>query len=177
MKTKIEVKNIKINKSFSQETVCFKADVYVDNVKVAWCKNDGNGGNTNYGAYSEDKQAILAKVEAYAKTLPAKKFQDFELDSSLENIIDDAVDNEFNQREKASASKKIDKLTINNIVFGPVDKSYYKSLGFGKYTLEQVMKSTNGPAAMEKLITRVKSEMKPNEIIFNNNLEKLGIII
>lgn len=32
---KIEVRNVKINQAFSQETLCFTADVFIDGVKAA----------------------------------------------------------------------------------------------------------------------------------------------
>jgi hypothetical protein len=40
---KIELKNVKINKMFSEETTCFIADVFINGKKTAYAKNDGRG--------------------------------------------------------------------------------------------------------------------------------------
>ncbi len=47
---KIELKNIKVNLTFSQETVNFIADLFVDGIKVA-CENSGCGGSSSYCPY------------------------------------------------------------------------------------------------------------------------------
>ena len=47
---KIELKNIKVNLTFSQETVNFIADLFVDGIKVASCENSGWGGYTAHGS-------------------------------------------------------------------------------------------------------------------------------
>lgn len=48
---KIELKNIKVNLTFSQETVNFIADLFVDGIKVASCENSGCGGSSSYCPY------------------------------------------------------------------------------------------------------------------------------
>lgn len=64
---KIELRNVKINLSFSQETLCFTANIYVDGKKVGWAQNEGNGGSCSYGFSDSD---FGAKVENYVNALP-----------------------------------------------------------------------------------------------------------
>ena len=49
---KLELKNVKINEAFSEETLMFKADLYVNGKKIAYAENDGRGGCTFYREYS-----------------------------------------------------------------------------------------------------------------------------
>jgi hypothetical protein len=91
---KIELKNLKINLEFSEETIMFKADVYVDGVETAYANNDGHGGCTNYHPY-EGKRELLKKAERYAESLPST-FHEFggkklEIKSNLEWVIDTKV--------------------------------------------------------------------------------------
>lgn len=43
----LKVKNVKVNKSLSEETLCFSCDVYENDKLVAYAKNRGCGGNTD----------------------------------------------------------------------------------------------------------------------------------
>ena len=93
---KIEIKNVKINSSFSEETICFKADVYVNGKKTAYAENDGHGGSTFYHAYAPELRSLLEQAETYAKTLPSKTetFGDGDsitIESDLEQIIDNEI--------------------------------------------------------------------------------------
>jgi|ERR1035437_2171834 hypothetical protein len=168
----IELKNIKINNAFSDETVCFKADLYVDNIKVAICVNAGCGGNTNISSYP-GKEQLLNTVEVYAKSLPQIDCVSFKLDSDLEIIVDSLIDDEFNKKEKEKDAKKIQKLCLTNIVFG-VPNSHFSSLGY-KMPISEVLKRPDGKELIEKLIVAVKSRMKSDDIILNTNLKEFGI--
>ena len=41
------LKNLKVHNDMSDETPCFSADLYCNNKKVAYCKNEGQGGMTD----------------------------------------------------------------------------------------------------------------------------------
>lgn len=168
----IEIKNVKINKAFSEETICFIADVFVNGVKTAYAKNDGRGGNTFYNAY-EGKRDLLAKAEEYAKTLPSKKYGTLEIKSDLETIIDEAIDYKFNEGEKAKFKKKLDKDMDKNICFGVPNGNSYRMIGY-KHPLKAIVLTTQGRDSVTKLIARVKTELKPSEEILNTNLKELG---
>ena len=168
---KIELKNVKVNQAFSEETTCFIADVFVNGKKVAHAKNDGRGGCTDYYHY-EGQRELLNQAEKFCKSLP-KKVIDFggsthEFDQSLESVIDDLL---F-EKEKQKEDKKIEKLCETHIVFGKPNGYSYRMIGFnGKQKIANVKKSIVGQKALERLINRVKGELKEGEIIFNNNLE------
>jgi hypothetical protein len=167
---KIELKNLKMNLAFSQETIMFQADVYVDGVKTAYADNDGHGGCTNYHAY-QGKQALLAKAEAHAASLPSKKYGTMTLKTTLESLIDELVGKEADKKERAKTDKRIQKLTLNHIVWGVPNGDSYQMLGFkGKPKFEDVKKVPQGRLALENLVKKVKKELKKGEVIFNTNL-------
>ena len=168
---KIELKNVKVNEAFSEETTCFIADVFINGKKVAHAKNDGRGGCTDYYPY-EGKRELLKQAEEFCKGLPKEKV-DFggtihEFAQSLESVID----NLLFEKEKEKEQKKIEKLCENNIVWGKPNGMSYKMLSFkGKIKFADVKKTIQGQKALERLIDRVKGELKEGEIIFNKNLE------
>lgn len=168
---KIELKNVKVNEAFSEETTCFIADVFINGKKVAHAKNDGRGGCTDYYPY-EGKRELLKQAELFCKELPKKPI-DFgdkivEFNQSLESVIDDLL---F-EKEKAKEQKKIDKLCENHIVWGkPIGYSYSVLSFNGKPKFADIKNTILGQKALERLINRVKGELREGEIIFNNNLE------
>jgi hypothetical protein len=169
---KIELKNVKVNEAFSEETTCFIADVFINGKKVAHAKNDGRGGCTDYYPY-EGKRELLKQAELFCKGLPKREFTfgdiTREFDQTLESVIDDLV---F-AKEKEKEDKKIEKLCENHIVFGKPNGYSYSVLSFkGKPKFADVKKTIQGQKALERLIDRVKGELKEGEIIFNKNLDK-----
>ena len=78
---KLELKNKKICKWMSEETICFTASLYVDGKRVALVSNGGKGGAHSYYIRNHD---LFAKAEEYCKTLPPEKYRDFELPMDLE---------------------------------------------------------------------------------------------
>src|ERR1035437_1154523 len=136
---KIELKNLKINIAFSQETTMFMADVVADGVKVAHAKNDGCGGSTYYYA-CEGKKELLKKVEDFCKSLPPINCGTFSIDSNLENVIDELVDVKVNEKENEKFKKKLAKAMVKNIVWGKPNGTQYKQWGFsGKHTIEELL--------------------------------------
>lgn len=168
---KVELKNVKINKTFSEETTCFTASVYINGKKAAYAKNGGYGGATDY--YAEPGYSDLVKeAETYFKNLPPEKLtlnngNVIEIKQSLEHVID----NLLVQKEREKEEKDIQKLCERNVVWGNENKTYYKYMGFkGKHTLDDVRKSPNGKASLDKLINLVKSKMQDGEVIYNKNI-------
>jgi hypothetical protein len=167
---KIELKNVKVNEAFSEETTCFIADVFINGKKVAHAKNDGRGGCTDYYPY-EGQRELLKQAELFCKGLPKQVIEfggkEHKFDQSLESVIDDLV---F-AKEKEKEQKKIEKLCENNIVWGKPNGMSYKMLSFkGKNKFADVKNTIQGQKALENLINRVKSELKEGEEIFNKNL-------
>lgn len=164
---KIELKNLKINKMFSEETTCFMADVFVNGKKTAYAKNDGQGGNTNIQPY-EGMSKLLNEVYDYCKTLPKKSYLDFEYVQTLDSVIDDIL---F-EKEKEKEQKKIDKLCLTNIVWGVENGMSYSKIGFkGNPKFEDLKKTSQGKTSLMSLIEKVKKQyLKEGETIFNKNL-------
>lgn len=174
---KLEVKNIKINKSFSEETICFKADVFVNGIKTGYASNDGHGGSTFINCY-EGKRELLAQAEAYAKTLPSHFYEyggkKMEIKSDLEGIVDQVIDDKFNESERVKANKKLENDMIKNICFGIPNGNSYRMIGFNA-PLKAVAMSVQGRVALVKLYERVKGELKEGEEIFNKDLSLFNL--
>jgi hypothetical protein len=172
---KIEIKNVKINNSFSEETICFTADIFVDGKKTGYARNDGRGGCTHYSSYHKpNNDHDLRQAEAYAKTLPSTSHEfmgkTMVLESNLESLIDEMVYAIDNKREADKFQKKIQKACLNNIVWGVENGTSIKSMGWKSHTIEQLLKTQNGVTAIKNTIIRIKGEMKEGEKILNNNI-------
>jgi hypothetical protein len=168
---KIELKNVKVNQAFSEETTCFIADIFVNGKKVAHAKNDGRGGCTDYYPY-EGQRELLAQTEKFCSELPKQEIvlgdTTHRFKQTLETIIDDLL---F-EKEKSKEQKKIDKLCEINIVWGKPNGVSYRLIGFKhKIKFENLKQTIQGQKSLEKLIERVKGELREGEIIFNKNLD------
>lgn len=171
---KIELKSLKINNDFSEETICFKADVFINGKKVAYASNDGRGGCTFYNAYTKEDRPIIEEAEKYCKALPKLVVKignsDVEFKQSLESVIDDLVA----AKEKEKEDKKLQKLFQNSIVYGRENGLSYKIVSFkSKQKFTDLIKTTNGKLAVKNLFEKIKNELKDDEKIFNTNLEEL----
>jgi hypothetical protein len=164
---KLELKNVKINEAFSEETLMFKADLYVNGKKVAYAENDGRGGCTFYREYSRELRPILEQAEAYCKTLPSKFERTIEIKSDLEHWIDTIVYDISNKKEEDKFKKKLQKDMLKGICYGS-DRGY-KILSWKGYTLEQLLNRNEGRVHIRKNIQELVDR---GETILNTNLPK-----
>jgi len=102
---KVELKNIKIAEFASHETTCYEATVYVDGVRAFTASNDGNGGTDFYYPFP-GKRDLMNAAEDWAKTLPAIECYGTKLDSDLELVIGDLLNEEMLRRDRKSAAAK-----------------------------------------------------------------------
>lgn len=172
---RLELKNIKVNERFSEETTQFMADVYVDGTKVAYARNDGQGGCTHYNAY-EGKRVQLMAAEAYCMTLPSKEYsmggKVHIIESNLEGWIDEKLDDYLVAKSKVSFEKKMKKACETGIVWG-VPNSGTASIWAvtnPKTKIVDLMQIPQGKEAVMKLIVKVRAELKAGEVIFNTNV-------
>ena len=170
----INVKNVKINQAFSEETLCFTADVFVNGKKTAHAKNDGRGGCTWYHAYP-NMHEVLKQAETHAKSLPSHKEKigdkEISIDMNLELVIDELIYAISNKKEFEKHEKKLNKLMETNICYGRPDKSSYSYVGFkGNPKISDLAKTEKGKVAIANLIEYVKPKMKAWEIIYNTNI-------
>ena len=165
---KIELKNIKINLTFSEETTMFMADVYVNGKKTAYANNDGRGGCTFYNSYhSPNNDEDLRQAEAYCLSLPKVRVEeyDFEFDMNLEQFIDDLVHAELQKKEQ----KKLEKQMTNSIMWGKPKGHSYSQVKF-KVPLAEIPTTR-----LQEVVDKYKKELKEGDVFLNTNLESLGI--
>lgn len=62
----IELRKVYTNERFSEETACFRAEIWIDGKKEGTVENEGHGGADHIHPH-----ALAARLEIYAKTLPA----------------------------------------------------------------------------------------------------------
>jgi len=172
---KLELKNIKVNLAFSEETTMFKADIYANGKKIGYADNDGHGGCTCYNAYEGQREALKA-AEAFAQTLPSDFYQyggeKREIKMNLEHWIDKQVDEHINAKERVKFEKKIQKMCETKIVWGVPNSGNVQAWGFkgNKLNLSTICLTPNGRIAVDNLVAKVKAELKDGEVIFNKNI-------
>jgi hypothetical protein len=172
---KLELKNVKINEAFSEETLMFKADLYVNGKKVAYANNDGRGGCTFYNAYSQELRPLLAQAEAYCITLPSKFVtygeKTLEIKSTLEHWIDEVSCGISNKKEIEKHKKKLAKDMLKGICYSKnFNENGYKILHWKGYTLEQILNRNEGRTLVTKKIQELDNQ---GETILNTNLSQL----
>jgi len=58
MKNKITLKNIKVNQSMSDETLCYSATIYLDGKKIAYTSNRGCGGSDSIDFIDKNSEKL-----------------------------------------------------------------------------------------------------------------------
>ena len=165
---KIELKNIKINLTFSEETTMFMADVYVNGKKTAYANNDGRGGCTFYNSYhAPNNDEDLRQAEAFCKALPKVRVEeyDFEFDMNLTHFIDNLVTAELEKKEK----KKLEKKMLDTIMWGKPNGHSYTQVKF------KVPLAKFPTDRLQEIVDKYKKEFKSGDEFLNTNLEALGI--
>jgi hypothetical protein len=87
----IELKNVKIAKFASHETLCFEASVYVNGKRAFVVENAGQGGCNFYHPVNEQGKALLKQAQDHAKTLPDIQYGELSLSMDLDCLIDDLL--------------------------------------------------------------------------------------
>lgn len=155
----ITVKNVKINESLSEETLCFSATVYQDGVRIGTATNHGQGGNTN------------VQLEKFHVTRT-------ESASALEQAVDNAVYDFYNEKQREKVRKTLERNCVKYICVGWItDKgaSYFQQGFQSKKPLAEIASTPKGLEAVQKLYDRLKSEMGEGDKILNTNLEAIGV--
>lgn len=170
---KIELKKVK---TFTgNEGTGLNAEVWVDGIKTAYVIDDASGSIMyDFTVYNKEK---FKELEDYADSLPAEPIiidgKPYERDGEVvmcEQRIESVIDQAFHEYEQARAMKRLEKKFANHIIWGKkeYDGSYtYQKL---KIPLEAVPKNQ-----LQRLVDKLKSEMKPGEVFYNTNFEALNI--
>lgn len=178
---KIELKNVKINLTFSEETTMFMADLFINGVLAGEANNDGRGGCTFYSVRTYDakkrtflsdsekerNKELIKQAEAYCLSLPKVRVEEynFEFDMNLEHFIDDLVEAELKKKEQ----KKFEKKMIDTILWGIPNGHSYIQVKF-KVPLAQIPTTR-----LQEVVDKYKKEFKKGDVFLNTNLESLGI--
>lgn len=111
---KVALKNLKVIKSMSEETLCFTATAYVDGKKAFDVSNRGHGGCHEYDAHDA---ALMERANDYAKTRPPYVWADaptadhcevHQIPYDLDMLIDDLIDAiELEKRVKRLLAKVV----------------------------------------------------------------------
>ena len=165
---KLELKNIKVNLAFSQETTMFQADIYANGKKIGYASNDGHGGSTWYNRYPNQEQA-LKEAEAYAKTLPSD-FYEFgdekrEMKMNLEHWIDKQIDAYVTAKESAKIEKKLAKKMETHVVIKRANGTH-SEFGYGaKFKIKDLTHDM-----LVRLKEAVKASLREGDVILNKNI-------
>ena len=178
---KIELKNIKINLTFSEETTMFRADLVINGVLAGEANNDGRGGCTFYSVRTYDmkkrtslsvgdierNRELLRQAEAFCKALPKVRVEEynFEYDMNLEHFIDNLIEDELKKKEQ----KKLEKKMVDTIMWGKPNGHSYTQVKF-KVPLAKVPTTR-----LQEVVDKYKKEFKKGDEFLNTNLETLGI--
>lgn len=172
----LELKNIKVNERFSEETTQFMADIFVNGKKVGYAKNDGQGGSTYYHSYG-DNRVQLAAAEAYCLVQPPLEMPMgqggyLEIPSNLENWIDTEVEKFLYAKDSLKFQKKIQKACETGIVWGVpnTDKVSVWDITKPKRSISVLMQTPQGKAAVMNIVVKVRAQLEKGEVIFNTNV-------
>lgn len=108
---KITLKILAYAPKMSEETYCFKADVYVDGKLVAHASNAGHGGNTNVQPYTnantdggKRNHKAWEELVAHCNALPDQVHAEYLIEGkpmttkqNVESVVDDLMDNYVRQ--------------------------------------------------------------------------------
>lgn len=169
----IQLKKIKVAEFLSEETTAFTAEIYIDSKKVGYCKNDGQGGCTDYYGYTKEDNQLIRECEDEFKQLPLKESQAFGSSFKFQPTFEDRLDELLEAHFVAKDEKKFEKSMETAILFG-TEQNF--SEHFWKYTgtKKRVPLQLVGLSAIQQKVDELK---KTDGKILNTNLEKLGVKI
>jgi len=161
---RVKLKNIQFSEWNSETTHCFMGDIYFDNKKVGFCKNDGQGGQT--WCYSDDKSYDKFKeLVTYCKNLPEIKYEEYSFKSNLENVVDRLFEDWLEKKHDKSLLKDFNK----GICVGT--KKFYNIIELNvrgkKIKIEEILKTEHGVSFLKKLC---EEKRKEGLTVLNTNL-------
>lgn len=160
---KLELKNVKFYESMSEETNCFKADLFINGKKIAYVKNDGRGGCTDYQLMDLKNKQILREAEEFCLSLPKVDYGTFKFQPTLESKIDDL----FEVWLKAKADKALLKQMDKGIIYGTPER--YRMTYWKNTTLVALLQNPVGQARIKQIL---KDLIEKGETILNTNIPK-----
>lgn len=159
MNKRISIKNVKFSEALSEETNAYVADVYLDNKKFGYARNQGHGGETDIQPYP-DKRELFQEANEYAQSLPDIDTGTFTFKSTLDWVVDDLL-------VKYLEAKETKKMMSKGIVFKK--KQGHLKLIQWNMPLAKVLKHPQGEGIVRTKVLKLKSE---GYEILNTNLPK-----
>ena len=160
---KLELKNVKFYESMSEETNCFQADLFINGKKIAYVKNSGQGGCTDYGVHDFSQQQVLRDAEAFCLKLPKEKISEtFDFQPTLESKIDDL----FEAWLKVKADKQFEKQMEKGILYGK-NKMYSYHIQPYNVPIKTMLMSEYGREMLRNKILQIK---QGGDEVFNTNI-------
>jgi len=155
---KVELKKVKWSSSLSRETNAFTADLFINGKHVGYCRNDGNGGNTDISHENLFGKILINEADNFFKL---QKVKGYDLNNCLEFMVDELLEDYIQNKDFERHQKK-------GICFG-VSKQIYKQISWKNETIESMKLTEPKRIALRKAIDGLKSK---GEIILNTNLQE-----
>ena len=173
---KIELKKVKFFNSLSEETNAFSADVFVNDKKVGYARNDGRGGSTEVRPYNEKAAPAFKEAEEYCLLLPPLEVKglSFTIPMNLETFVDALFEKWLLERDVQRTIKRLDKDAKTNIViineksFSDFKEGLLSKFTYNMYSIHHNSRITNDKSGLRKDIEAIKSKLPPGEIIYND---------
>jgi len=172
----IELKKLKHYTALSDETNAFSAELYVDGVKIAECRNDGRGGNTSISAFPGMSRTIDLAEKWCDKLpgIPAEFGDKKDIPMDLELYVDEIVGKDLEAKEikrgiaqlERNAKKMwilISKKTLEDFKSGVSPELKYRT--FGGATPAFVMEK-QGKEKFESVKQHIAKMAKGDEFVY-----------
>jgi len=165
----IELRNVVIYDKMSEETTAFRASLYIDNKRIGFAKNDGQGGCTTYHPDDHRNWDLLRKAETYCLGMgPDVVSYDGEsvtINMTLEYYIEKLLWKFVADKEDAKLKKKM----LTKLMWGK--REHYLETFWKGWDIEKLMKATEGRDVIKKAIARFREEM-PDGKLLNTNIKQ-----
>lgn len=169
---KLELKNVKINNKLSFESMWYTASLYVDDIKVGTCKNEGVGGETEINIFKKYRN-MIDDIKEYCRENPVKmKYRGKVVgNSSLHSKVDYMLFEHIFQKDLEKYQK--DSLILREI---NTEDDYFVFHTTCKFCqpIKSLMKTLKGKLIIKSAITAMK---KDGYDIMNTNIDykELGL--
>lgn len=169
----------KVKTEIGHDFMGYYCDVYLTGVKgkIGYVNNDGWGGHVEVEYDSKEKKEIfetflkggnVAQLMFETDWGFMKDVKKIDLDCQALCVVEEAL----NYRDEKKFEQKRAKAFEKGIVFGTDDS--YTAVKF-KSPLKAVAMIKGGKEIIQREVDKIKAKLKPNQKIFNTNLEELGI--
>ena len=168
---KLQIKNVKVNLEFSEETICFKADIYINGIKSCYASNDGHGGCTGIWHYNDVGKSLMIQAEKFLSTTPPIVHiydeHSWEEKQTLTTFVDDYIDDYVKAKEHQKFTKKLNKDMEKGIVVSKNNLESYSLVSWKGHKLADVLRRPDGELVLKNAISEYKHK---GYTIHNTNL-------